>query len=374
MQKNKELHITFIGRLEKEKGIEILIACIKKSIVEDRNIVWHICGIGSYQSELEKLNTERWMNHLYQQPIHIYGYLDREKINSVLDKSDLVMMPSLFLETFGLVALETLSEWVPVVWFSQGGLTNFIHPVLALDVYAPVDSFFRILDNWVFPLMDISEFSHENWISKLTELTEWVDRILLVNDYLSMVWWAEQYIYSLARALRSIGKTVEVFGYAWKANRLIRIWLMFLSPFAFWRATLLDKKIQEFSPDLIWMQSILRYIGPHGVRSISKSKSKKYITHHDLGLITPRPSGIYSEVDIPCSPNLGDWIPKKLSLFGILAILPKWSMIRYIWSYLQKNTITHIFPSKWMQSFFQKYIDTIPIIFPHTTTIDDSVK
>jgi glycosyltransferase involved in cell wall biosynthesis len=30
MQKNKGLHITYIGRLEKEKGIEIVIACIKK--------------------------------------------------------------------------------------------------------------------------------------------------------------------------------------------------------------------------------------------------------------------------------------------------------------------------------------------------------
>ncbi len=374
MQKNKELHITFIGRLEKEKGIEILIACIQESIIQKRNIVWHICGSGSYQSELEKLNSDRWINHISQQYIQMYGYLDREKINSVLDKTDLVIMPSLFLETFGLVALETLSGWVPVVWFSQGGLSNFIHPILALDIKAPVDSFFHILDIWIFPLMDISEFSQDHWLSKLTELTEWVDRILIVNDYLDMVWWAEQYLHSLAWALRSIGKTVEVFGYNWNTNRFMRIWLMFLSPFAFWRATLLEKKIQEFSPDLIWMQSILRYIGPHGVGIISKTNCKKYITHHDFGLISPRPSRIYTEEDIPCGPNLWDWIPKKLSIFSVLSILPKWIMIRCIWNYLQNETFTHILPSNWMQPYFQKYIDTIPIIFPHTTTIDHSVK
>jgi glycosyltransferase involved in cell wall biosynthesis len=43
MQKNKEIHITYIGRLEKEKGIEIVIDSIKRGIIEKRNITWHIC-------------------------------------------------------------------------------------------------------------------------------------------------------------------------------------------------------------------------------------------------------------------------------------------------------------------------------------------
>ena len=283
-------------------------------------------------------------------------------------------MPSLFLETFGLVALETLSYGVPVCGFSRGGLRDFIHSTLALDSVHPVDSFFHILDAWLFPVVDISCFSRDMWISKLRELTEWMDRIILVNDYLDTIGGAEQYLYSLMLALRSIGKTVKIVGYTWRTNRFLRIWLMLLSPFAFWRGIMLNKQISEFDPDLIWMHSVLRYIGPHWIRAISDSWSKKYITHHDLGLVTPRPSQIYDEWDIPRSPNLGDWIPKKLSIFTILSILLKWSMIRYIWSYLHKNTITHILPSNWMQPYLQKYIDTIPIIFPHTTTIDHSVK
>lgn len=374
MSKDKELHITYIGRLEKEKGIEIVIACIKKWLLEKKNIIWHICGNGTYQSELEILSHDVLLNQWNSSHINIYGHVDQKKMTEILSITDLVFMPSLFLETFGLVALETLSSGVPVCGFARGGLREFIHPRLDLEVWDPVLSFFHILDAWIFPMVNVSDFSQDQWISKLRELTLWIDRVLLVNDYLDTVGWAEQYFHSLREALRSIWKTVEVFWYIWKINRFKRIWLMLLSPIAFWRGIALHKKIHEFSPDLIWMHSVLRYIGPHWIRAISDSWSKKYITHHDLGLITARPSRIYDEWDIPSSPNLGDWIPKKLSIVSILSILPKWSITQYIWSFLQKDTVTHILPSSWMQPYFHKYVDTIPVIFPHTTTIDHAVK
>ena len=44
MPKNKPIHITYIGRLEKEKGIELIIDCIKNGRETNQNIVWHICG------------------------------------------------------------------------------------------------------------------------------------------------------------------------------------------------------------------------------------------------------------------------------------------------------------------------------------------
>jgi hypothetical protein len=80
-------------------------------------------------------------------------------------------MPSLFLETFGLVALECLERGIPVCGISQGGLQDFIHPYLRLDPEYPVDSFFSIIDRGVFPLSDISDFSYSEWIIHLERLT-----------------------------------------------------------------------------------------------------------------------------------------------------------------------------------------------------------
>jgi hypothetical protein len=365
MQKIKAIHITYIGRLEKEKGIEIVIDSIKRWIAEKREIVWHICWDGSYRNKIQSINSKN---------IQIYWRISRDKINTVLDQTDFVIMPSLFLETFGLVALETLSYGVPVVWFSQGGLTDFIQPTLALDSTNPVDSLFKIIDNWTFPLIDISDFSYENWISKLTELTMWLDKILLVNDYIELVGWAEQYVHNLAKSLRSLGKTVEIFGYIGNTNRWIRIWLMMIAPISFWRGRNLNRRIQEFNPDLIWMHSILRYIGPYWIQVISDIDCKKSITYHDLGMITPRPSQVYSISDIPMTPSLADWIPKKINIFSIIVTFLKWWYIQIFWYFLLKNEVSHIVPSSWMSIYYQKYSNTTPIIFPHSIDINYTNK
>jgi glycosyltransferase involved in cell wall biosynthesis len=56
MPKNKAIHITYIGRLVQEKGILIVLECIKRSILEKRNIVWHICGDGEYIDNFKEMN------------------------------------------------------------------------------------------------------------------------------------------------------------------------------------------------------------------------------------------------------------------------------------------------------------------------------
>lgn len=365
MLKNKEVHIAYIGRLEIEKGVDILLECIECSLSENKNIVWHICGTGSYLKKLKSFNKSS---------IVVYGQLQRSELDEVIRKTDLVLMPSLFLETFWLVALETLSRGVPVCWFARGWLQDFIHPLLALDVDKPVDSFYKIIDTAIFPLLDISDFSYEIWLQNLQNLTKDYQKILLVNDYTERVGWAEEYIYFLQDALRTLWKEVEFWWCSQKMNRFRRIFYMMLTPISFWRGMVLSKRIQEFSPDLIWMHSIIRYVGPYGVKSISDSECKKYITYHDLWLITPKPSQIYSESDIPVSPNLGDWIPKKLNIILIIWVLWKWFMISWIWFFLKKDSLIHLVPSKWMQPHFQKYTRIIPIVFPHTSKINPPVK
>ncbi|MBX9809819.1 glycosyltransferase [Candidatus Gracilibacteria bacterium] len=366
MLTNKKLYITYVGRLEKEKGIEIVLSCIKKSLEENRNIIWNICGDGSYKKQFDSIDHPN---------VIVHGYINKDQLQSILKETNLVLMPSLFLETFGLVALETLSLGVPVCGFNKGGLKDFIHPDLVLDLLDSVNSFFKIVDTGTFPMVDITAFSYEKWMETLTKLTEGAQKILVVNDYIGQVGGAEEYVDGLTRALTSLGKVVEIYGYRGKINRFIRIFLMIISPFAFWRGKNMEKKIQDFQPDLIWMHSILRYIGPFGINKIVEYKSKKYISYHDLGLICARPSAIYSESDIPMNPDLASWIPKKVSIISILSILPKWLYIRWIWYFLSKNTsISHIIPSPWMKSIFQKYCLSDPIVYPHTTSINNQVK
>jgi glycosyltransferase involved in cell wall biosynthesis len=323
-------------------------------------IVWHICWEGAYLKELQEI-AKRSEN------IHVYGYVDHDFIKTILSKTTFVLMPSAMLETFGLVALETLIQWVPVVGLAKWWLSDFIHPDLMLDGDNPVTSFINILHKWEYPLIDISKFSYENWIARLKELTEWKQKILIINDYTTVVGGAEIYVLFLQKALIEIGKTVELYGYDKPVNRYMRIGLMLMTPIAFWRGMSLDKIIKEYNPDLIWMNSIMRYIWPYGLATIAKSPIDIYITHHDLWLISLRPSQIYAESDIPQSSKLADWIPKKMNIIVIVTTLLKWLYISYLWTCLNKNwSIQHLLPSHWMEKYYKKYIDSPVNTYPHT--------
>ena len=47
-------------------------------------------------------------------------------MNPILAASTYMLMPSRFLETFGLSALESVSYGVPIIGFCKGGLTQFV--------------------------------------------------------------------------------------------------------------------------------------------------------------------------------------------------------------------------------------------------------
>lgn len=381
MLKNKSLHITFIGRLEKEKGIEIIINCIRRARREDRHIIWHICWEGSYREGLyvgfgkRKMKNSEWKiwtseEQIEHGDIQIHGHLSRSELDIVLKQTDLVIMPSLFLETFGLVALECLSRGVPVCGISKGGLQDFIHPDLAIDPDHPVDSFFSIIDRWYFPISDISNFSYSSWISHLERLVQGHQKILIVSDYTSPVGWAEQYITELTIALNSLGKSVESYGYNGSPSRFTRLWLMFTTLFSYWRSKELHKKIQTYQPDLIWMHQISRYIWPYGVGVVMSTGLPIYLTHHDLGLITPRPSQIYRYSDIPDN-TLGSWIIGVTGIISIMTRTYKWLYIKWIWAKLDKKDlkwkIIHLLPSPWMRSYFEYYTTDQIEVFPHTS-------
>lgn len=103
-----------------------------------------------------------------------------------------------------MVALEVLSLGKPVIGFRQGGLTDFIDPTLALNPLSPVDSFFDIIKRGVFPLVDISKYSYETWLTNLHEMTKGYQKILLVNDYITPIGGAEAYVFELKKSLEEL--------------------------------------------------------------------------------------------------------------------------------------------------------------------------
>lgn len=64
--------------------------------------------------------------------VRYFGHRPKEEIKEALDNTHYLLMPSRFLETFGLSALEAISQGVVVVGYSKGGLSQFLLPELAV--------------------------------------------------------------------------------------------------------------------------------------------------------------------------------------------------------------------------------------------------
>lgn len=362
-QSNNLLHILFVWRLEKEKWIELLLEVINRiaSAPEiDKKIIWNIVGEWSFLESFRKLSKSN---------INIFGQKSKNELLDIRKHSDIAIIPSIFLETFGLVWLESLSAWIPVIGFKKGWLTPFVSDALMIDWEDPADSIQKII-KWILEwninltLPDILDFSLNSWQIKLKKLVGNSKKILLVSDYLCEIWWAEQYFFFLKWQLEDMGIQVEVSAFSGTISPLTRKVLFVSSFIAFWRWLFLYRKIKDFKPDIVWWHSLLRYQGIWGILAFLSAK-KTYMTHHDFWFISPRPSMIFTEKDLPIHWSIhefiknSNWLPEKL-----LRIF-KYIYLSLIWKFLSSFDL-HIVPADFMKPYFEKLSHNSVKVFQHT--------
>lgn len=70
-------------------------------------VEWHICSDGDARETIIEL-TKKYKNVTY------HGRLSQDKLQELYKQVDILFMPSRFLETFGLTALEALTSDTPV--------------------------------------------------------------------------------------------------------------------------------------------------------------------------------------------------------------------------------------------------------------------
>jgi glycosyltransferase involved in cell wall biosynthesis len=105
----------FLGRLEAAKGVEQLLSAVGELACNNWEL--HVGGRGTRQ-------TESRLRARFTDPrIHFHGFVDR---NDFLSKIDVLVVPSLSHETFGLVAIEAFAAGVPVIASRRGGLTEVV--------------------------------------------------------------------------------------------------------------------------------------------------------------------------------------------------------------------------------------------------------
>lgn len=116
-EKNKEIRLIFAGRVEKSKGIFILLDSIK-----DLEVSLVVCGIGSALEEAKRRTKELRIEN----KVTFKGKLDSMELIKEYKNSDVLIAPSLRVEGFPMSIIEGMSYYLPVIASSIGGNSDAV--------------------------------------------------------------------------------------------------------------------------------------------------------------------------------------------------------------------------------------------------------
>jgi glycosyltransferase involved in cell wall biosynthesis len=119
-KKENEFIILFVGRLEFEKGILLLLKAFELlKVTKTKNLKLLIVGTGNLASAVNTASKK-------DSRIVDIGLVPHSKVGNYFAIADLVVVPSIVSEAYGLVAIEALSLDKPVIGFNIGGLKEIL--------------------------------------------------------------------------------------------------------------------------------------------------------------------------------------------------------------------------------------------------------
>jgi glycosyltransferase involved in cell wall biosynthesis len=126
LQKFHELtnnyNLLFVGRLEKMKGTEFLIRAISLIINVFPQTTLTIVGDGPDKADLFNLTNKLQL----EKYIQFVGWVEHKDLDTYYEKASSVVVPSSWVEAFGIVILEAMSAGRPVIATNIGGIPEII--------------------------------------------------------------------------------------------------------------------------------------------------------------------------------------------------------------------------------------------------------
>jgi len=112
--KSDKFKLIFIGKLIKLKNLKRTILAIKQLVKNGYNLEFKIVGDGDLKDNLQKLVKK----HKLENTVKFLGKVENEKVYDLIKESNTLIMCSTK-ETFGMVYLEALSQYRPII-YSEG--------------------------------------------------------------------------------------------------------------------------------------------------------------------------------------------------------------------------------------------------------------
>lgn len=114
--------IAFAGRLETYKGVDVLIRAFVEVLKKHPDAHLRIAGDGSQREQLIQLAHALGVSDKAE----FVGHLGRAELQSFYAASDICVMPSTWIEAFGLSGVEAMSVARPIVASHVGGIPDWL--------------------------------------------------------------------------------------------------------------------------------------------------------------------------------------------------------------------------------------------------------
>ncbi len=119
---SEEPTAVFAGRLVKEKGADMLLRAFAKVSAKVPKARLIIAGDGAERANLETLAAKLNLTH----NVKFIGYMSQKEMNNALEGAWVQVVPSLWDEPFGIVAIEAMARGTAVIASSSGGLSEIV--------------------------------------------------------------------------------------------------------------------------------------------------------------------------------------------------------------------------------------------------------
>lgn len=384
LMKYNMIKTIYVGRLDIEKWIPELIRCYSILLLQGYQIKLDIHWDGPLRENIQEL-AQAFPEHIFY-----HWRQHKQDILPTRQEADYFVMPSQFLETFGLTACESLLLGTPVIGNKKGWLIPFVEERLDIQRYIwswddeKLVNLFKHIITQETTKHDFSSFisktqqhyTKQKRYEKIHALVWTSDQTLFVNDYITYSsGGVETHLHDAKKVLEHYGISVSIYWSEaphWKNTRITKLWRMALSLVNISSALQIKKTIKQQNITTLRRHSISRRIGRRALL-INNQPAQQFVTHHELWLFHPYPSKITTPDELPQARSLRARIRawKTKNPLIIVRLIGRYVLTVLLHRMFILRQVVHLVPSERMIDMVKDRHPNAKVVYiPHFVAID----